>query len=134
MNKIYATNATNYIPIGDSDQEQPTEKTEIIGAENGNYEPTRSSSRRGQISMKIVSPLISRSVRARRRQAFLKTYQLSSVNDNSIGVATTITESKYGERVRDAAIKIKLAMVSLATAARLGFERRRSCFRPVVCA
>ncbi|KAL9240998.1 hypothetical protein vseg_015158 [Gypsophila vaccaria] len=135
MNKIYATNAPNYIPIAEKkDQENRTEVTEIIGVEKGNYESSRSSSSRSQISIKMVSPLISRSVRARRRQAFLRTYQLSSLDDNSIGVIGGTTESKYGEKVKEAATKIKLAMVTLATAARLGFERRRSCFRPAICA
>lgn len=88
---------------------------------------SKSSSRRhshNNITNK-VSPLISRSVRAKRRQAFLRTYQLSHLNNNSIETAAT-SESKCNDKMKwkEAAAKLKSAIISLASAARLSLVNR----------
>ena len=71
---------------------------------------------------------ISRSVRAKRRRAFLRTYQLSSLDTNSVAAAES---SNCQQKLRQAAIKLKSVVVSWAAAARL--RLRRCSLRPFLC-
>lgn len=73
---------------------------------------------------------ISRSVRAKRRRAFLRTYQLSSPHNSGEAAES----SNCHEKLRQAAIKLKSVVVSWAAAARFSLLRRRCSLRRLLCA
>ncbi|GAB4824973.1 hypothetical protein Ancab_007846 [Ancistrocladus abbreviatus] len=85
---------------------------------NHGQQPRSSSKSRYTINLKASATFCSRSLRAKRRQAFLKTYTLSSFDDNP-----TETQSK-SQKLKQAASKVKSVMVSLVAAVRLSFVTR----------
>lgn len=125
---IPPTDATNY----NLNQEED-DQVYIHDLEERIRSTSKRSSRRhlsNSYLMNTVSPLISRSVWAKRRQAFLRTYQLSHLRNDSV---VTTAESNCSEKLKQAAIKLKSVIVSLTSAARLTLLRRGCSFRPAMC-
>lgn len=90
----------------------------------------RSASKRGQhiYNLEAAKNFLSRSVRARRRGAFLKTYTLSSLDNSS-----ELAQPKCN-RVKKAAAKIKSVLVSAVEVVRNSSTRLRGCTsRSAIC-